>query len=729
MKLKRAQLLISILLVSTILVAFTLRISSIAIPNNNNSIIRSASGPILLNPDGYYYLQTAKEIASSTYSTHDSKRIFPSGVARPAIPPLLSVLLATLVYLTPLSLEWCGVFLPVFFSFFLTIPVFLFCRLICSSLNSVVALFFCLTAPIFVIKTSLGLLDTDCLNLYFPLMISYCFYSFSKPNIFSTDVKWLSLGIFHIILFYWWWDMAPSVVWAFTLPPMFISIITKLRYCSIKIKYFTLLILFLMSIMCLFFFSDYIISLTKDLTGKFSYITQGTNKETQFPQTSLTNLEQQSYPLNITLKNLSKLYFLPYFSFIGLIIIAFKRPLIFTYLLPISVVGALSILAVRFTIFLVPVYSIGLASVLNCIEIQVPWKKTYIVSVIILLVVCSTLTLKSPNFHKPVFSGEVIKGLKIISHVTPENSVIYSWWDIGHPAIYYGERATLADGAYHAPLRTVLLAFPFAAKENKLAANYIIFMANRGIRGFQKFSNIASLGFDESIVFLQTIFTLGPEKSRRIILKNYSKILSSEYPLHWWLNFLFPQDGPPVYLFLENRYFKSNFQRSLYHYGTWKTSERSGTKTLPTFVFSKVPVSSTGALDFPEIKINYTQGSFSFSNLFTKDVLLHGIQILTSKKEEFSYVKGNNTRTMTPQLAGNITPSKVPHLNASQGEYYLSVFPKQKTLLLQDRNLVEMVIQDMFFSPQNTKGSYFELVSESTQNYQLWKVTGDKYKK
>lgn len=721
------KVLIAILIALSLFAVFLPRLAPLASPNESGSIFAIPGSPQLTNPDGYYYLRLADEIAEGSYSEHDLKRIYPEGIRRKKIPPLLSTIIAGVHSFTNLNLAQIGTAIPPIFAFITAIPIFLISRRLTSTPLAILAVFLALSAPSFLSRTSLGHLDTDALNLYFPLMISYSCYCATRSS--RAQALWLINACIHGILFYLWWAMAPEVVAIFFLWPLLLTGGTFFVKATAKIKYLSLFFLFSLLVFLFFFFPGETKALYKGLLGKIHYIFQSSGQDSLYPQTGLSNLEQQ----NATLDDLStsSVLFAPlfYFGLLGLFVLLVREPYFFVFFLPLLGVAALSFLATRFLIFLIPGIALGIVYLLFQIPLfrRSSWSCTLAFSIV---AVGGFFLLQTPRIASPVFSPATVSGMKEVEALTEKDAIIYSWWDIGHPMIYYGKRAVLADGAYHGAKRTMYLAKAFIEDDPGFTANYIQFYTTHGLPGFSKLYRILGLDEKKGRVLLHKLLALGPQKARNV-LYDLNEDGRNDMAVNKLVSFLFPADSPPAYFFLEKRHLNAHMQRSIYWYGSWDIEKGKGEKSLPTMILSGLPMDSMARILAPNIELDYEEGTFTFSEIFNAALPLSEIRRHTRSASVDHMLYGENDKghllTISDYTRSGTYQSRTPHIDAAKGLVAAEAMPHNATLLLQDIKIAEMFSQRLFYRSNVASLPHFTLISEIPGAYQLWRIEGDSF--
>ena len=184
--------------------------------------------PVLSTVDGYYYLNIAREIGENRYSSIDDKRVYPEGLSRSSYPSLLPLLLHYSSSIFHTSLNWVSIWLPVFLGICLLFPVYLFSKYYGGVIAGAGALAFAAFSPSYLLRTSLGRLDTDCLNIVLPLFCAYFFMLFGLGKTKKRYI-YLSCGFLFFLAFLWWWDMTPAAVIILSLSPLAAALLFHYR--------------------------------------------------------------------------------------------------------------------------------------------------------------------------------------------------------------------------------------------------------------------------------------------------------------------------------------------------------------------------------------------------------------------------------------------------------------------------------------------------------------------
>lgn len=721
-----AQYLPIFIIFTCILSGLLLRIGSLSLLSQAPEEVLFQNSPLLTDLDAYYYLNNAKTLLANTYSSIDPLRAYPQGGSLPAIAPLLSQIVAFLSSVTSLDISWIACSLPPLLSLIVCIPVYLFAKQWGGKISAYFAICITSTSYIYATRTSFGMLDTDCMNVAFPFLISWFFYLFGKSNS-SSRYGYCLIAFFLSILFIWWWDTAPSVVVLFTLFPFLVSLYFYYKNNN-RLPYLFLFFTCLAGLVIVYALGiEHFKNLVSGLVSFVRYVLSSDNFMAEFPNTGISNLEQQSLTIEEISTNTAGNTIFLLLSIVGLVLMIYKNRLELIYLLPIFIVGLLSYSSVRFLIFLSPIIGISFGYFFH-ITRQIfskysgVWYNTICIGIGIFILYSS---LTDPPLRTTFYSPEVIKGMYNIRHITPTNSVIYNWWDTGHPLVFWSERPTLADGMIHEPDRTVYLSVPLASNNYRFAANYMIFFANRGLAGINMIRSLSKTTHKESFDFIKNILSLGP-----IDCIDYldNSIFSSTQPprgFDSWIEFFFPSDSPPIYLFLEDRILLPGIQRWIYWYGTWQTDRLAGDSILQTIMLSPFSYSG-GDINNSKYSFDVATGQLTMSDVFNAPINVQRITYF--EKDHFNTIHYQDNKRISNSVSfkPNYSPLESDsHYYINAGDYTLEILPPPFVSLLQDSKIVDSLMKQLFLYKNNKLKPFFELVDEYPLKYQLWKVKGE----
>jgi len=711
-----------------ILCGVLLRIGSLTFLSDSSEILFLHGSPLLTDLDAYYYLNNAKLLSENSFPLIDHQRAFPEGLALPQPAPLLSYLVVFLSKITHLNINWIGFILPSLLSLSIAIPVYILGVHWGGRITACFAVLISLIAYIYATRTAFGMLDTDCLNVTFPFLIAACFLKFGSITTYKRYYLFLG-GLLLYILFLWWWDIALSVVTAFSLFPLTVALTFFYRpKKSEAITFYTLIISLLLTFLVFVGyqqFSDQIFNLKQFLL----YVIKSSSLSTIFPNTGVSNIEQAGLTISEVAANTIGSVPLLIMSFVGLFLLFINKKAEFLFILPIVIVGFLSFTSVRFLIFLAPLTGLGFGYLLFLVFTRCPYKKTLMLLFIFLGCFLIQRSLSDPVIRTTFYKPQVIEGMFRASALTPKNAVIYSWWDDGHPLVYWTGRATIADGYVHDGERTVYLAIPFATDDFRFAANYIQFFATRGVSGINFLLKTMNVSQKNGLNFIKQILSNGPEKSVQTINDSALRDCPTPANVDNWQDFFFPHDAPPIYLFLEDRLLKPVVQSWIYWYGTWDTEKLSGDTLLPTIQLSSIEYRH-GSLNTPRFSLDEKSGILGMDQAFEEPIPLSRLTLFQKNEiHTIDYRSQTDLRIASPKyLPEYLFGGDEKKYFSVSGQYSLEILPPPYFSFLQDTKIVDTLLKKLFLYKSEQANNYFSLVDEKFLIYQLWQVNGEKYK-
>jgi len=534
------------------------------------------SKPIHATFDAWFYLSLAQDLIDGTYTQPDEKRGVPHSPPRPVPAPLLSVLAAAIVKTTHMSLCWVGALLPAVLGPLLVIPLYLTGRLyggiVCGLIASIVAVLY----PFYIVRSNVGRFDTDCLILPFALGATYLFTRFALCRA-PVRYVYASAGAAVSALFLWWWDQTPAAVCALSGLPLLVALVFYYRPTLREgLIFYGILACSAVAALC-FIDPALPLKMIQRLWLEFLYITK--EQSGSFPNVGNTISEQfvPDFGSIIRSTTANSLSFL--FAAAGFILLVWRKRTQALFLLPFIIMTYLAFTtANRFILFMIPLVALGTGYAASSIHRLLHSVRP------LDAIVCAGLTalLAVPLYlhniqstRMPKEPGFMVEAMHRIREVTPQDAVIWAWWDHGYALTYYARRATINDGSIHGGELTVFNAIPYAADSFRLAANFMQFYISHGIPGMRRVYR----QFEDSPVcglqFIKDVLRAGPEAARSIItqaaLTQDKECASTDD----WLRFFFPGRKRPLYLVCDH--LLNRTAHWWYWFGTWNTASRSGT--------------------------------------------------------------------------------------------------------------------------------------------------------
>ncbi len=204
-----------------------------------------------------------------------------------------------------------------------------------------------------------------------------------------------------------------------------------------------------------------------------------------YPPLAQSIIEVQDLPLSAVLS-----YFHPWMeaSLLGLLgfcVIVYLRPGAL-FLLPLAALGLLSTkMGGRMVMFGAPVVALGLALPLfwllrRILAQQFRATAGIVTSIILTLALIAPFTDLIPEMSQgPMINRRHADALTRLRSMTPEDAMIWLWWDWGYAEHHFGGRQAIADGAQHAGPSLYLPAAVLATDNPRFARQLIKYTAEK----------------------------------------------------------------------------------------------------------------------------------------------------------------------------------------------------------------------------------------------------------
>jgi hypothetical protein len=650
--------------------------------------------PIHTTFDAWFYLSLSQDLLDDTYTQPDEKRGVPHCPARPVPAPLLSVLAAAVVKATGISLCWIGAILPAVLGPLLVVPLYLMGRFYGGVLCGLTACLLAVLYPFYIVRSNLGRFDTDCLILFFSLGTAYLFMRFA---LITSKHRYIFICAGGVVsaLFLWWWDQTPAAVSALTGLPLLVALVIYYRPTLREgLIFYGILICCVAGVLTL---TDPAMPLKilNRLWMEFIYISK--DQSGLFPNIGKTITEQARPEIEkiIQATTMGTPAFL--FAAAGFGLLMWRRRLQTAFLLPHMLLTYLAFTtANRFILFMLPLLALGtgyaVSSVSNILHKIRPLNA--VVCALIIALLCVPLyTYNTTSTRWPKEPGYMVDAMYRIREATPENAVIWAWWDHGYALTYYARRATMNDGSIHAGELTVFNAIPYTVPDFRSAANFMHFYVKHGVSGVRRIYQLFDGNPHTGLDFLKTVLAAGPEEARKIIERTEITSGTDNRSTDDWLRFFFPGSRRPLYLLCDN--LLNRTAHWWYWFGTWNTSVRSGTH--PRFrPHERIQVDGNSLKGSANLFIDRAAGTY----------LYEGRRIPLARIDVYAQ---SGTRTLN---------------NYRRSGLHFEYNRIHRHGALMDEDIAESVFSKLFIRVQpDTR--YFKPVINSPPYVQLWEVMAD----
>jgi dolichyl-diphosphooligosaccharide--protein glycosyltransferase len=297
----------------------------------------------------------------------------------------------------------------------------------------------------------------------------------------------------------------------------------------------------------------------------------------------------------------------------------------------------------------------------------------------------------------PKENGITVEAMDYVKNNTPDDSILWAWWDHGYAITYWARRATINDGSIHGGERTVYNAIPYATDSYRLSANFMHFYVTHGIDGIRKFYNAVG-NSSKGLKNLKEILDAGPDDAREIIDSLNLTASSKPESTEDWLEFFFPENNRPVYILIDNLLTKIAYW--WFWFGTWDIDKQEGIH--PSF--------------------NFYYNINSSNNIISNN---SGLKIDSQNGILYSRDLGSYQLSHISKMTSNKLNKKEFNTNSRLGFEYIESY---RFGALCDNNISESVFNKLFIR-HSYQEKYFKPIRLRGPYYQIWEVKGDTYRR
>ena len=581
--------------------------------------------PLLQNADGYHYLRLARDLERGDYRPVDELRTTPEHPLRPRPPPLLPVLTAALSPSGATSPAWTALVLPVVLSLGLAAPVLVLCRqLRIPALPALVAALAAITSRTYLVRTSLGAYDTDCLIVFFSLWASVLALGFGLSR-GRRRLAYLLGAALNAVCFAWWWDQAPEAVALICLAPLAVSAAIWWRpgrregWVAGGVAA-----------------AGLVAGLTaarqavQDALGGIRDVLLHGVKGTAagFPDVRDDIGELRGLGWDQLIEGTTVFAPVLLLGVAGLAWLAWTHPrrVAAGLTVPLLLASSVFLFGYRAMIFWGPVVGVGLAFLTAALGRRLgpyrswlpaavaagsapsapgrstpyrprlpaavaavgrrlgayrSWLPAAVVAGAAALVVVpgAAFELSEPSAAPRV--THVMPAVASIRERTPPNAVIWTTWTAGYPLMYFTGRRVIADGEFMSGERRVYGNLPLASPDTGFARNFMRFYVERGMAGLHRLHALAG-STEAGLRWMRRHFGQPHEAAARALLDlaagSGDTVCTTVEACR---AFLFPAETAPVFLLLNHEMMAGKWFR----YGTWDAGDGGGEASAALLLF------------------------------------------------------------------------------------------------------------------------------------------------
>ncbi len=444
--------------------------------------------PAMTTLDAYYWLRYAKEDKNGTYykTDNDTLRAYPDTASKPHPIPLISFIISKLSSLTNLSIYNSGLFIiPLLASLFI-IPMALYFYFADMPAAGLVGGFVGTFGWMYYLRTSMGRVDTDLLQLFF-LFLASLFLMFAHQTKDRKRIFIYSALIGVTLGFFGWWYAHNGIIIVYMVLLIFLLAIRKEKLSTI-----------LISLLLLGLFANPLFTLRGfgSLIGFIEhYFSINTTVSGGFPNILKTITEAEHIADSRVLLHILTSKTLDIAGLIGFVASVRFLKIKIIPLLPILGLGLLAFKgANRSIMFLAPFAGAGIGflidSVISYIKIKynsIEQIKLASVGIAFTAITIFGLSkLSAINFvPRPSIVPDIIHSFVQIKHKIKKADIV-SWWDYGYAIEDIDGFATYQDGGAHGGARTYLIARALSCDNQTQLYNTISYIDKFGIKSIDK---------------------------------------------------------------------------------------------------------------------------------------------------------------------------------------------------------------------------------------------------
>lgn len=430
------------------------------------------NGQFMINTnDGYFWAEGARDILAGVHQEND---LSPTTTAA-------SQLSALFAYILPFSFESVILFMPIFLSSLIVIPIILIAKSLDNLELGLVAALLASIGHSYYNRTMIGYYDTDMLNIVLPMFLLWSIIWAIKTN----EDKYLIITALDILVYRWWYPQSYALELSFFGLILLYALVFDRKniynYKLLAIMMFAMLnidgfIRFPLVIAIFYIFrqekfqkySYHILAVSIVLffaSGGFNPIwsqlkgyvfkdavTAGEEGlKLHFYSVVQTVREAGHIPFNVFADRISGHVVTFIASVAGFIYLVYRHK-IMLLALPLIGLGFLaSVGGLRFTIYAVPVLAFGVAFLITEIARFMPTKRLKFLTIAALsLAVLYPNVAHVQDYKVPtVFNADEVKILEELKGIVGREDYVVAWWDYGYPLRYYSDVKTLIDGGKH----------------------------------------------------------------------------------------------------------------------------------------------------------------------------------------------------------------------------------------------------------------------------------------
>ncbi len=446
--------------------------------------------PSMTTADAYYFLRLAKEYKKGNLGKADHLRYYPEGSRLPKSPGLLVLLLAWASELFGGDIYRAGIYIIPFLASLFTIPLVVYFYRLGHGLVGVAGALLGTFSSLYYVRTSIGRVDTDALNLFFPLMVGLLFLLVIQSEDRRRRLLYSALGGLTLLVFQWWYQRYQfSLVY-----PLFFLLCLLVNRLRLKESLLLtgVFVLFANPVNFIYGIRDTrsfldVGFLHKEAVQKGSVV---------WSNVMATNTETRKVDYTELMRAIIGEPLIGYLGLVCILVVSARRYKEVLPLFPMIAIGLMAPLGgIRFGMFLVPFVATGVG---YAIYYVVGFVFRYLrlredllhPAVGALIVVFFFGTAGSLTIYKfvppPKLPVPLVNAILDLRQKVPSGSPVFTWWDWGYALADIGGFAVYHDGGSQGGARTYFVAKAFLETDQKRMYSIISAIDNLGFRGIEE---------------------------------------------------------------------------------------------------------------------------------------------------------------------------------------------------------------------------------------------------
>ncbi len=353
-------------------------------------------------------------------------------------------------------------------------------------------------------RSAMGSLDTDLLNLFFPLLIACCIAPLDKNRSDRRNLFLAAAAGICMYLFNWWYEQ----------PGMFLVYLFFILVYLVFARWPWRRLAAVVTVFTLASGPLYVLQSVHSIEVFWrAYFSPAATGGIVWPDVMLLIIEAQQPGMMGALKSIHGSLFLVCAGLLGLGYLYLRHFRAMLLVTPMVLLGLWSLSGpIRFAMYLAPLVGVGVGVLMVLLlRHAVPvlkGRETAVSTVAVgLMAALFFWTSGQSAFNwqpRPSLPAETTRALLEIKELVPPQSAMLSWWDMGYPLMEIGNFATFHDGSLHGGLRSTLIGKALAAARQQEMVALLAYLEDHGFASLQERIEAGELTAEE---LLQQVFS------------------------------------------------------------------------------------------------------------------------------------------------------------------------------------------------------------------------------